>query len=90
MDAQEPGIETSQSRLIAPSLHSATTLAAAVATCNPAPTVVGTKPVQRLAKPMARSMLKVHHKAMTDLIFVSITIGFFALAWLYVRACERL
>jgi len=27
---------------------------------------------------------------MTDLIFVSITIGFFALAWLYVRACERL
>jgi len=27
---------------------------------------------------------------MTDLIFVSITIAFFAVAWLYVRACERL
>jgi hypothetical protein len=51
---------------------------------------VGTKPAQRLARVMARSMLKVHHKAMTDLIFVSVTIGFFALAWLYVRACERL
>jgi hypothetical protein len=39
---------------------------------------------------MARSMLKSHHKTMTDLIFVSITIGFFAVAWLYARACERL
>jgi hypothetical protein len=39
---------------------------------------------------MARSMLEEHHSAMTDVIFVSITIAFFAVAWLYVRACERL
>jgi hypothetical protein len=39
---------------------------------------------------MARPMLREHHRAMTDLIFVSITIAFFAVAWLYVRACERL
>jgi hypothetical protein len=39
---------------------------------------------------MARSMLREHHRAMTDLIFVSITIAFFTVAWLYVRACERL
>jgi hypothetical protein len=39
---------------------------------------------------MARSMLKTHHNAMNDLIFVSITIAFFGVAWCYVRACERL
>jgi hypothetical protein len=39
---------------------------------------------------MARPMLREHQKAMTDLIFASITIAFFAVAWLYVRACERL
>jgi len=35
-------------------------------------------------------MLKPHQNAMTDLIFVSITIVFFAAAWLYAQACERL
>lgn len=27
---------------------------------------------------------------MKDLLFVAITVGFFALAWIYVRAAERL
>jgi hypothetical protein len=30
------------------------------------------------------------HKMMADLIFVSTTILFFAAAWLYVKACERM
>jgi len=39
---------------------------------------------------MAQEMLRPHHNTMTDFIFVSITVAFFAVAWLYVRACERL
>jgi len=27
---------------------------------------------------------------MKDLLFVAVTVGFFALSWLYVRAAERL
>lgn len=27
---------------------------------------------------------------MKDLLFVAITVGFFAIAWIYVRAAERL
>jgi len=27
---------------------------------------------------------------MKDLLFVAVTVGFFALAWIYVRAAERL
>jgi hypothetical protein len=65
-------------------------LGSTLAICNPVPTVGAGKPVQRLAWVMARPMLGEHHKAMTDLIFVSITVAFFAVAWLYVRACERL
>jgi hypothetical protein len=65
-------------------------LGATLAICNPLAPVAGRKPVHCLARVMARSMLKSHHKTMTDLIFVSITIGFFAVAWLYARACERL
>ena len=65
-------------------------LGVTIATCNPLVWVESRKPNQRLAQVMARSMLKGHHKAMTDLIFVSITVAFFAVAWLYVRACERL
>jgi hypothetical protein len=26
---------------------------------------------------------------MLDLLFVTVTVGFFALAWAYVRGCER-
>jgi hypothetical protein len=26
---------------------------------------------------------------MSDVIFVGVTVGFFALAWAYVRGCER-
>ena len=26
---------------------------------------------------------------MKDIVFVALTVGFFLLAWLYVRACER-
>jgi hypothetical protein len=28
--------------------------------------------------------------AMKDLLFVAVTVGFFALSWLYVRAAEQL
>jgi hypothetical protein len=27
--------------------------------------------------------------SMKDLVFVAVTLAFFALSWLYVRACER-
>jgi len=27
---------------------------------------------------------------MKDMVFVALTVGFFLLSWLYVRACERL
>jgi hypothetical protein len=29
-------------------------------------------------------------QGMKDLLFVAITVGFFALSWIYVRAAERL
>jgi hypothetical protein len=29
------------------------------------------------------------HQAMKDLVYVAITVVFFLLSWLYVRACER-
>jgi hypothetical protein len=43
----------------------------------------------------SRSALGMSHavrigNAMKDLLFVAITVGFFAAAWLYTQACERL
>lgn len=38
--------------------------------------------------PVARSMLIFH--GMKDLLFVGVTLAFFALGWLYVRALDRL
>jgi hypothetical protein len=65
-------------------------LGAVVAIRNPAPTAVGTKPLTAWIESWHGRCWRIITKAMTDLIFVSITIGFFAVAWLYVRACERL
>jgi hypothetical protein len=30
------------------------------------------------------------HRGMGDLIFVAITVAFFAVAWAYLRGCDRL
>ena len=39
--------------------------------------------------PVAGTIREVPH-GMKDLLFVAITVGFFALSWIYVRAAERL
>ncbi len=38
----------------------------------------------------ARCSLAAPRCRVKDLVFVLITVGFFAVSWLYVRACERL
>jgi hypothetical protein len=36
------------------------------------------------------STLAVLEARMLDLVFLAVTIGFFALAWVYARGCEQL
>jgi hypothetical protein len=44
----------------------------------------------RAVSTLARTMLSPLGEAMNDLIFICTTVAFFAGAWIYTRACERL
>jgi len=50
----------------------------------------GTTLAKSAGEGLARAMLYSRVNAMKDLLFILITVGFFAGAWLYTKACEKL
>ena len=71
-------------------LHFTTLVPGLVSLCNP--WRAGDPAIARDAAAgiLARAMLNRPVNAMKDLLFTLITIGFFAGAWLYTKACEKL
>ena len=44
----------------------------------------------RIGAPLQQARIMRLLPVMNDLLYVAITVGFFAIAWIYVRAAERL
>jgi hypothetical protein len=71
-------------------LHSATVSSRWISLCNPIAVAGWRKPAVPDPVALARLLLWVLVVTMKDLLFVAVTIVFFAATWAYTRACARL